>query len=113
MPEASTWSRSASSSAANPSRTGTEGRNTEAVSPRLRARTNRPTAWAKYRAVDTLVAYTPTASRGMSTPSETIRTATIQRSSEAANEAIFLVAAGSSDSTTTGRRPVRPRSSEA
>ena len=40
-----------------------EGRNTDAVSPRCRARTNRPTACAKNSAVPTLVAYTPTASR--------------------------------------------------
>ena len=61
----------------------------------------------------TLVAYTPTASRGMSTPSETIRTATIHRSPESANAAIFRLAAGSSDSTTTGRVPVSRRSSAA
>src|SRR5260370_297365 len=78
---------------------GTDGRNTDAVSPRRRARTKRPTAWAKNRAVDTLVAYTPTASRGMSTPSDTIRTATIHRSCEVANAEIFLLAALSSDST--------------
>src|ERR1700728_307146 len=84
-----------------------DGRNTEAVSPRCRARTNRPTACAKNSAVPTLVAYTPTASRGMSTPSDTIRTATIHRSSEVANAAIFFDAAGSSDSTTTGRRVER------
>ena len=61
----------------------------------------------------TLVAYTPTASRGMSTPSDTIRTATIQRSWETANWPIFLLPAGSSDSTTTGRVPVIRRSSPA
>jgi len=93
--------------------TGTEGRNTDAVSPRRRARTNRPTPWAKNSAVDTLVAYTPTASRGMSTPSDTIRTATIHRSPEVANAEIFLLAALSSDSTSTGRWPVSPRSSAA
>ena len=49
----------------------------------------------------------------MSTPSDTMRTATIQRSSEPANAEIFLLAVGSSDSTTTGRLPVNPRSSEA
>ena len=87
-----------------------DGRNTDAVSPRCRARTNRPTACAKNSAVPTLVAYTPTASRGMSTPSETIRTATIHRSSESAKAAIFLLAAGSSESTTTGRFPVSLRS---
>ena len=38
-----------------------------------------PTAWAKNSGVEALVAYTPTDSRGMSTPSETIRTATSQR----------------------------------
>ena len=43
-----------------PIKVGTEGRNTEAVSPRCRARTNRPTACAKNSAVPTLVAYTPT-----------------------------------------------------
>ena len=90
-----------------------DGRNTDAVSPRRRARTNRPTAWAKNSAVPTLVAYTPTASRGMSTPSDTIRTATIQRSVDVANLAIFLLAAGSSDKTTTGRVPVMSRSSVA
>jgi hypothetical protein len=63
--------------------------------------------------VRTLVANTPTASRGMSTPSETMRTATIHRSSDAANAAIFRLAAGSSESTTTGRVPVRRRSSAA
>ena len=63
--------------------------------------------------MDTLVAYTPTASRGMSTPSDTIRTATIHRSPEVANAEIFLLAALSSDSTTTGRWPVSPRSSAA
>jgi hypothetical protein len=56
--------------------------------------------------VDALVAYTPTASRGTSTPSLTIRTATIQRSCEAAKRAIRADAPGSSDSTTTGAAPV-------
>ena len=49
----------------------------------------------------------------MSTPSDTMRTATIQRSGDAANRAIFLLAAGSSDSTTTGRVPLMSRSSVA
>ncbi len=49
----------------------------------------------------------------MSTPSDTIRTATIQRSSDEANAEIFLLAVLSSDSTTTGRLPVSPRSSAA
>jgi hypothetical protein len=35
---------------------GTDGRKTEAVSPRLRARTKRPTAWAKNNGVDVEVA---------------------------------------------------------
>ena len=108
-----TWSRSASSSAAKPSSTGTDGRNTEAVSPRRRTRTNRPIACAKNSAVDTDVAYTPTASRGTSTPSDTIRTATIQRSVDDANAEIFRLAVGSSESTTTGRAPETRRSSAA
>ncbi len=49
----------------------------------------------------------------MSTPSDTMRTATSQRSSEASNAPIFLDAAGSSDSTTTGALPVISRSSAA
>ena len=48
----STWSRSTSISEAKPSRGGTDGRNTDAVSPRLRARTKRPTACAKNSGVD-------------------------------------------------------------
>ena len=55
------------------------GRNTDAVSPRRRDRTKRPTACAKNSGVEIVVAYTPTASRGTSTPSDTMRTATIQR----------------------------------
>ena len=39
-------------------------------------RTRRPTAWRKKSSVVVVVAYTPTRRRGMSTPSETIRTAT-------------------------------------
>ena len=35
---------------------GTDGRNTDAVSPRARARTNRPTAWAKNSGVEVVVA---------------------------------------------------------
>ena len=52
----STWSRSTSISEAKPSRFGTDGRNTDAVSPRRRARTNRPTAWAKNSGVAVRVA---------------------------------------------------------
>ena len=92
---------------------GTDGTNTDAVSPRFLARTNRPTAWAKNSGVDTLVAYTPTASRGTSTPSDTMRTATIQRAVDWANAEIFLLAVGSSESTTAGRSPLILRSSAA
>ena len=52
----STWSRSTSISEAKPSSVGTDGRNTDAVSPRLRARTKRPTAWAKNSGVEVVVA---------------------------------------------------------
>ena len=51
-----TWSRSTSISAACRSRGGTVGRNTEASSPRRRARTKRPTAWAKNSGVAVFVA---------------------------------------------------------
>ena len=50
-----------------------------------RERTKRPTACAKNSGVEMVVAYTPTASRGTSTPSDTMRTATIQRSSLSLN----------------------------
>ncbi len=43
--------------------------------PRVQ-RTKRPTAWRKNSSVVVVVAYTPTRRRGMSTPSETMRTAT-------------------------------------
>ena len=56
-------------SLASSSRLGTDGRKMLAVSPGCRDRTNRPIAWAKNSGVDALVAYTPTASRGTSTPS--------------------------------------------
>ncbi len=52
----STWSRSTSISQAKPSNRGTDGRKTDAVSPRLRARTKRPTAWEKYSGVAVVVA---------------------------------------------------------
>ena len=51
-----TWSRSTSISAAKPSSGGTDGRKTDAVSPRVRARTKRPTAWAKNSGVEVVVA---------------------------------------------------------
>ena len=50
----------------------------------------------------------PTASRGTSTPSETIRTATIHRLSPSVKAAIFREAAFSSESTTVGRLPADP-----
>ena len=58
-----------------------------AVSPGRRDRTKRPIAWAKNSGVEALVAYTPTASRGTSTPSDTMRTATNQRLVSAENSA--------------------------
>ena len=104
----------ASISLASPSRCGTLGRNTLAVSPGRRARTNRPIAWAKYSGVEALVAYTPTDSRGMSTPSDTIRTATSQRSlGRRRTSAIRADAPASSESTTTAFSPVIRSSSRA
>ena len=84
-----------------------------ATSPRRRVRTKRPTACAKNRGVDVAVAYTPTASRGTSTPSDTIRTATIHRSSDAENSSIRADAPASSDSTTVGLVPVIDSSTRA
>ncbi len=84
----------------------TVGRKTVATSPRRRARTNRPTAWAKNNPVAVAVAYTPTARRGTSTPSETIRTATSHRSSEAANSSIRRLEPASSERTRVGVTPV-------
>ena len=63
--------------------------------------------------VDELVAYTPTASRGTSTPSDTIRTATIQRCVPSEKALIRSEPPGSSDSTTVGSSPEMPRSSAA
>ncbi len=77
-----------------------------AVSPGRRDRTNRPIACAKNSGVDALVAYTPTASRGTSTPSDTIRTATSQRLVPAENSAMRAEEPGSSESTTVGVSPV-------
>ncbi len=108
-----TWSRCTSSSAASPSSPGTDGRKTDAVSPRRRARTKRPMAWAKKSGVVVAVAYTPTASRGMSTPSLTMRTATIQRDSPAAKPAIRRDEPFSSERTRVGRSPDTFRSSAA
>jgi len=47
-----------------------------------------------------VVAYTPTASRGTSTPSDTIRTATIQRSSLTLNSSMRFEEPVVSESTT-------------
>lgn len=87
------------------------GRKTDAVSPRRRERTKRPTAWAKNRGVEMVVAYTPTARRGTSTPSDTMRTATIQRSWPALKSSMRLEAAASSESTTVAFVPVISRTS--
>ena len=60
--------------------------------------------------VEVVVAKTPTRSRGMSTPSETIRTATSHGRSFCENSAIFFDAAGSSLTTTSAKSPsARPR----
>jgi hypothetical protein len=72
------------------------------------ARTKRPMAWAKKSGVDADVAYTPTARRGTSTPSETMRTATSHRDVEFPNCSMREDASASSDSTTVGVSPVRP-----
>ena len=85
------------------------GRKTEAVSPRRLDRTKRPTAWAKKRGVEMVVAYTPTARRGTSTPSDTMRTATIHRESPSLNSSIRLEAPVSSESTTVALVPVISR----
>ncbi len=63
-------------------------------------------ACAKYSGVCAFVAYTPTARRGMSTPSETMRTATSHSSSEAANFAIRSEDPASSESTICALLPV-------
>ena len=83
------------------------------VETRPHSRTNRPMAWAKNSGVDALVAYTPTASRGTSTPSETIRTATSQVDVDSENALIRSEAVGSSESTTVGVSPVILRSRSA
>ena len=60
-------------------------------------RTKRPTAWRKNSSVVVVVAYTPTRSRGMSTPSDTMRTATSHGSLAAAKRAMSRRRVGSSD----------------
>ncbi|SKV50529.1 Uncharacterised protein [Mycobacteroides abscessus subsp. abscessus] len=77
-----------------------------AVSPGVRDRTYRPIACAKNSGVEALVAYTPTASRGTSTPSDTMRTATIHSLVLAENCAMRSEDFGSSDNTTVGSLPV-------
>lgn len=56
-----------------------------------------------------VVAYTPTASRGTSTPSDTIRTATIQRSLLPLKSSMRLDAPVSSDRTSVAFVPVISR----
>lgn len=63
-------------------------------------------AWAKNSGVDALVAYTPTASRGTSTPSDTMRTATSQRLLPSENCEMRADAVGSSDRMTVASSPV-------
>ena len=76
--------------------------------PRVQ-RTRRPTAWRKNSSVVVVVANTPTRSRGMSTPSETMRTATIHGSVPAAKREMWFDASGSSEVATTARTPNRWR----
>jgi hypothetical protein len=76
-------------------------------------RTNRPTIWRKISGVFATVAYTPTRSRGMSTPSDTMFTATIHGSRERRNPSSFLCAFASVCSTTVGDAPVISRSAPA
>ena len=81
-----------------------------ARSPRVH-RTRRPVAWRKNSSVTVLVANTPTRSRGMSTPSDTMRTATIQGCSPSAKCSIRAEAVGSSLTTSVACTPWRRRSS--
>ena len=78
--------------------------------PRVQ-RTRRPVAWRKNSSVTVLVANTPTRSRGMSTPSETMRTATIQGCSPSAKCSMRADAVGSSLTTRVACTPWRRRSS--
>ena len=96
-------------------RRGSSGRYTYAFWPAspLVHRTNRPTAWRKNSSVTTVLAYTPTRRRGMSTPSLTIRTATSQWRSLAAKWAILALASGSSLTTTSASTWKRWRISRA
>ncbi len=57
-------------------------------------RTKRPTIWRKISGVLAALAYTPTRSRGMSTPSETMFTATIHGSREPRKSASLRAAFG-------------------
>ena len=66
----------------------------------MRERTKRPIACAKNNGVDAEVAYTPTDRRGTSTPSDTMRTATIHSSRDAENSSMRSEAPASSESTT-------------
>ncbi|MDF2666759.1 MAG: hypothetical protein K0R81_2609 [Microbacterium sp.] len=63
-------------------------------------------AWAKNSGVEALVAYTPTARRGTSTPSDTMRTATIQRLVPFENVSMRPEASASSERTTVTFSPL-------
>jgi hypothetical protein len=71
-----------------------------------RQRTSRPTAWRKNSSVVVMVANTAIRSRGMSTPSDTIRTATIQRRVLFENSSMRADAPSSSERTTVVGSPV-------
>ena len=68
-------------------------------------RTTRPTAWRKNSSVVVVVANTAILSRGRSTPSLTIRTATIHGSVPVPKSAIRSEASGSSEVATTAGTP--------
>ena len=72
-----------------------------------------PTACAKNMGVAVEVAYTPTARRGTSTPSDTMRTATSQLEVPAANAEMRSEEPLSSESATVGASPVILRSRSA
>ena len=73
--------------------------------PRVQ-RTRRPTAWRKNSSVVVVVANTPMRRRGTSTPSDTMRTATIHGSCRPGERGDPGEASGSSEVATTGRDAV-------
>ena len=79
------------------------------VRRRARARTTRPTAWAKKRGVRYEVIQARTAARGTSTPSEIIRTQTAMRADPVAKRSIFFDAFGSSERISSAALPVTRR----